>query len=158
MVRVELPPAVIEVGKSVADRPPAGAELDSTIVPGPPITAVLIELVVMEPWTMLSALGLAEIVKSRGPAATVTVTDVLCIAPEASVPVTVATYVPGTVVKSGETRSVEAPPDVITAGLRPGASPPGDEPSPRLIAFPVIPAFIPLPIALVPQLPSSTVL
>src|SRR5258708_26903627 len=133
MVRVELPPALMEVGESVADRPPAGAELDSTIVPGPPITAVLIELVVMEPWTMLSALGLAEIVKSRGPAAPVTVTDVLCIAPEASVPVTVTTYVPRTVAQSGQTMSVEAPPAVITAVLSPAASPTAAHPSPSLL-------------------------
>src|SRR5258708_32130121 len=108
MVRVELPPALMEVGESVADRPPAGAELVSTIVPGPPITAVLIELVVMEPWTMLSALGLAEIGKPRGPAPTVTVTDVLCIAPEASLPVAATRIVPGSVMKSGEAMAVEA--------------------------------------------------
>src|SRR5258708_30947596 len=124
IVRVELPPALIEVGVRPAERPPTGGELVSTIVPGPPITAVLIELVALAPWTTLSTLGLAEIVKSRGPAATVTVTDVLCIAPEASVPVTVTRDVPGTVVKSGEAMSVEAPPDVITAGVRPGAHPP----------------------------------
>src|SRR5258708_13588436 len=98
----------------------------------------------MEPWTMLSALGLAEIVKSRGPAATVTVTDVLCIAPEASVPVTVTTYVPGTVVKSGETMSVEAPPDVITAGLRPAARPPRGTRSLQVVACRTIPPVIPV--------------
>src|SRR5258708_22837464 len=110
----------------------------------------------MEPWTMLSALGLAEIVKSRGPAATVTVTDVLCIAPEASVPVTVTTYVPGTVVKSGETRSVEAPPDVITAGVRAVARPTGDELILTLIACPVTPAVIGVLAVLRPRFPCTT--
>src|SRR6266851_7777267 len=132
-VRVELPPALIELGVSPADRP-VGDELVSTIVPGPPITAVLIELAALEPWTMLSALGFAEIEKSRGPAVTVTVTEVLCVAPEPSVPVTVTTYEPGAVEKSGETVRVEAPPAVTTAGLRPAARPPGDELALRLIA------------------------
>src|SRR6266851_4126044 len=154
-VRVELPPALIEVGVSPADRP-AGDELVSTIVPGPPITAVLIELAALEPWTMLSALGFAEIEKSRGPAVTVTVTEVLCVAPEASVPVTVTTYVPGAVPKSGETVSVDPAPALTAAGFRVAVSPAGDELALRLIVS-AAPEAIAVLIVLVPALPWTTV-
>jgi hypothetical protein len=133
-VRVELPPELIEVGVSTADKPAGDEEADRAIVPGPPITAVLIELAALEPWTMLRELGLAEIEKSLGAAVTVTVTEALCVAPDASVPVTVITYTPGAVAKSGETVSVEAPPALTTLGLRVAASPLGDEVALRLIA------------------------
>jgi hypothetical protein len=76
-VRVELPPALIDVGVRVAATPDDDEDADRTIVPGPPITAVAIELVAPAPWTTLRALGLAAIEKSLGPAVTVTVTEVL---------------------------------------------------------------------------------
>jgi hypothetical protein len=155
-VRVELPPALIDAGASVADTPGADEEADNAIVPGPPITAVLIELVTLEPWTMLSVLGLAEIEKSLGPAVIVTVTEALWVAPDDSVPVTVTTYVPGAVVKSGETVSIEAAPAVTAAGLRVAVRPLGDETALRLIesAVPVTSAVL---IVLLPELPWTTV-
>jgi hypothetical protein len=155
-VRVVLPPALIEAGVRVADTPGADEEADKAIVPGPPITLVLIELVAVEPWTMLRALGLAEIEKSLGPAVTVTVTDVLCVAPEASVPVTVTTYTPGAVAKSGETVSVDAAPALTTVGLREAVRPLGDEVALRLIAS-AVPVTSAVLIVLVPELPCTTV-
>jgi hypothetical protein len=113
---------------------------------------VLIELVTLEPWTMLSVLGLAEIEKSLGPAVIVTVTEALWVAPDDSVPVTVTTYVPGAVVKSGETVSIEAAPALTAAGLRVAVRPLGDETALRLIesAVPVTSAVL---IVLLPELP-----
>jgi hypothetical protein len=155
-VRVELPPALIEVGLSVAVRPAGEEETDRATVPGAWIWVVLIALVALEPWAMLREVGLAAIEKSVGAAVTLTVTVVLCVAPEASVPVTVTTYTPGAVVKSGETVSVDAPPAMTIAGLRLAARPPGDEVALRLIAS-VVPVTIAVLIVLLPALPCMTV-
>jgi hypothetical protein len=155
-VSVELPPALIEAGVSVTATPGADEVADRTMVPGPPIMVVAIEVVAPEPWTTVTALGLAAIEKSLGPAVTVTVTEVLWVAPEASMPVTVTTYVPGAVEKSGETVSVEASPALTTVGLREVKSPLGDAVALRLIAseVPVTGAVV---IVLVPVLPWTMV-
>ena len=151
-----MPPALIEAGVITADTPGADEEADNAIVPGPPITAVLIELVALEPSTMLRALGAAEIEKSLGPAVTLMVTEVLWVAPEASVPVTVTTYTPGAVAKSGETVSVDAAPALTTVGLRVATSPLGDEVALRLIAS-AVPVTSAVPIVLAPEVPWTTV-
>jgi hypothetical protein len=70
--------------------------------------------------------------------------------------VTVTTYVPGAVEKSGETVSVAAAPALTAAGLRVAVSPPGDDVALRLIAS-AVPVTSAVLIVLVPELPWTTV-
>lgn len=87
---MEPPPAVTEVGLSVAVRP-AGEFADSETVSAEPLaTAVLMALVAPDPCTTVTLVGLADMEKSLGgTGATVTVTEALCVA-EPSMPVTVS--------------------------------------------------------------------
>jgi hypothetical protein len=64
--------------------------------------------------------------------------------------------VPGAVVTSGETVSVEAPPALTTDGLRVAARPPGDDVTLRLIRS-AVPVTSAVPTLLVPLVPWTTV-
>jgi hypothetical protein len=155
-VSVEPPPAVTELGLSVAVTP-AGELADSeTVSADPLVTAVLMALVAPAPCTTVRLVGLAEIEKSfGGTGATVTVTEAVCVA-EPSVPVTVNVYVPGAVVSAGETVRVDDPPAVTAVGLRVAAIPFGDEVTLRLIV-PAVPVTSAVLTVLVPDWPCTTV-
>ena len=124
-VRVELPPAVTEVGLTVAVAP-AGVPLTVrlTVSAEPLVTAVEIVDVPFAPCTSERLAGLALIEKSFVTGAVIVkLTVVLCVA-LAPVPVTVIVYVPAAAVPAPSV-SVELPPAVTDAGLNEAVAPEG---------------------------------
>ncbi len=124
-VSVELPPAVTEVGLSVAVAP-AGVPLTvrSTVSAAPLVTAVEMVDVPFAPCARERLAGLALIEKSFATGAViVNVTGVLCVA-LAPVPVTVIVYAPAAAVPAPRV-SVELPPAVTDAGLNEAVAPEG---------------------------------
>jgi hypothetical protein len=123
-VRVELPPAVTEVGLSEAVAPLGTPEtLRLTVCALPAVTAVEIVLEPEVPCARLKLVGLAEIEKSFT-AVTVNETLVECVT-EAPVPVTVTVYVPAGVLAPAVSVSVELLPAVTEAGLKEADAPVG---------------------------------
>jgi len=124
-VSVELPPAVTEVGLSVAVAP-AGVPLTVrlTVSAEPLVTAVEIVDVPFAPCTSERLAGLALMEKSFATGAVIVkVRAVLCVA-LAPVPVTVIVYVPAAAVPAPSV-SVELPPAVTDAGLNEAVAPEG---------------------------------
>src|SRR5207245_2754873 len=124
-VSVELPPAVTEVGLSVAVAP-AGVPLTVrlTVSAEPLVTAVEMVDVPFVPCTRERLAGLALIEKSFVTGAVIVkVTGVLCVA-LVPVPVTVMVYVPAAAVPAPSV-SVELPPAVTDAGLNEAVAPEG---------------------------------
>src|SRR6266550_1282731 len=124
-VSVELPPAVTEVGLSVAVAP-AGVPFTVrlTVSAEPLVTAVEMVEVPFAPCTSERLAGLALIEKSFVTGAVIVkLTVVLCVA-LAPVPVTVIVYVPAGAVPAPSV-SVELPPAVTDAGLNEAVAPEG---------------------------------
>jgi hypothetical protein len=125
-VRAEPPPAVTELGLSVAVRP-AGAVTDNEIVSAVPVTsAVAMLLVPAAPCTTAKLFGLAEIEKSEAFAVTFTATDTLCVM-EPSTPVTVTVYGPGATVADAVTVRIESLPAPTTVLPSVADIPTGDD-------------------------------
>ena len=128
-VSVELPPAVTEVGLSVAVAP-AGEPLTVRLIVSaePLVTAVEIVDVPFAPCTSERLAGLALMEKSFATGAVIVkVRAVLCVA-LAPVPVTVIVYVPAAAVPAPSV-SVELPPAVTDAGLNEAVAPEGRPPA-----------------------------
>jgi len=124
-VSVELPPAVTEVGLSVAVAP-AGVPFTVrlTVSAEPLVTAVEMVEVPFAPCTSERLAGFAVIEKSFATGAVIVkVTTVLCVA-LVPVPVTVIVYVP-TAALPAPSVSVELPPAVTDAGLNEAVAPEG---------------------------------
>lgn len=123
-VRVELPPAVTEVGLSVAVAP-AGVPLTVRLIVSalPLVTAVETVESPLAPCANERLAGLALIEKSFGGAVIVKETVVVWVA-LVPVPVTVTVYVPVAAVPAPSV-SVELPPAVTDAGLNEAVAPDG---------------------------------
>jgi len=155
-VSVELPPAVTEVGLSVAVAP-AGVPLTVRLIVSavPLVRAVEIVDVPLAPCANERLAGLALIEKSfgGGGAVTVSVTVVECVALGA-VPVTVSVYVPAVAVPA-PTVSVELPPAVTEVGLTVAVAPAGVPLTVRLIVS-AVPLVRAVEIVDVPLAPCAT--
>lgn len=124
-VSVELPPAVIEVGLSVA-LAPAGVPVTVrlTVSAVPLVTALEMVDVPLVFWTRERLAGLALIEKSLVTGAVMVNETVVAWVALAPVPVAVTVYVPGAAVPALSV-SVELPPAVTDAGLNEAEAPAG---------------------------------
>jgi|SRR5579859_97139 len=125
-VRVELPPAVTEVGLKLAVAPEGTpVTLKLTVCAEPLVTAVLIVEVPLLPWTMERLLGLALIEKSLVAGALTVRLAVVEWLPLVAVPWMVRVYVPVRVDEVVDTVMVEELPAVTDVGLKLAVVPDG---------------------------------
>ena len=153
-VSIDDPPVVALVGANVAVAPTGRSVAENVIVSAVPAIDMVDTVVIPElPWTTLTIAGSATIAKS-GRASTSSDTVVVCVA-DGAVPVIVTVYVPGAVVASAASISVDDAPAVTLVGTNVAVAPAG-RPLADSAMVSGVPAVDTVATVVIPELPWTT--